>query len=245
MAPARSRRFLLALGPFATPRLVRHLLSFGLRLHRPRLRSLAGAAFLVPALFAAPAFAHGGGVASPPIEVPPPPPGDGATAVGVLRDVEAKAQDPRSKKAVADAITRAKKALERAHGARASGDVPHARVLDGLALEWAETARDLLRAAETEQSAAAVAEKAKEASTQAERARALLEETQARRGRAEAELERATAEEKEAREAAAKAEEARIAGGKGKDKPAKRDDAKAPKKAGGGAAVVPKKGKGK
>ncbi|MDI3286236.1 hypothetical protein [Polyangium sp. 15x6] len=225
---------------------MRHLLPSGHRLDRPRPRSLAGVAFLLPALLLpAPANAHGGGVASPPIEVPPPPPGDGATALQILKDVEAKAQDPRSKKAVADAVTRSKKALERAHGARASGDAPHARLLDGLALEWAETARDLLRAAEAEQAAAAVADKAKEASTQAERARALLEETQARRGRAEAELERATAEEKEAREAAGKAEDARIAAGKGKDKPAKKDDAKAPKKAGGGAAAVPKKGKGK
>ncbi|MDI1450718.1 hypothetical protein [Polyangium sp. 6x1] len=223
---------------------MRHLHSYGRRLLRPRPRSLAGAAFLLPALLAAPAFAHGGAVAGPPIEVPAPPPGDGATALGILKDVEAKAQDPRSKKAVADAITRAKKSLERAHGARASGDAAHARILDGVALEWAETARDLLRAAEAEQAGAAVAEKAKEAGSQAERARALLEETQARRGRAEAELERATAEEKEAREAAAKAEEARVAAGKGKDKPAKKDDAKAPKKA-GGAAAVPKKGKGK
>lgn len=206
---------------------MRHLLSF--------------AALLLPALLAAPAFAHGAGVPGPPIEVPPPPPGDGATALGILRDVDTKAQDPRSKKAVADAVTRAKKALERAHGARASGDVAHARMLDGLALEWAENARDLLRAAEAEKAATSVAEKAKEASTQAERARALLEETQARRGRAEAELERALAEEKEARESAAKAEEARIAAGKSKDKPA--NDTKAPKKGPAGAAAGPKKGK--
>ncbi len=239
------RGALLALGPFATSRLVRHLVPFGRRLDRPRPWSLVGPALLLPALFAAPAFAHGGGVSGPPIEVPQPPPGDGATALGILREVDAKAQDPRSKKAVADATTRAKKALERAHGARTSGDVTHARILDGLALEWAETARDLLRAAAAEQSAAGVADKAKEASTQAERARALLEETQARRGRAEAELERALAEEREAREAAAKAEEGRIAAGKGKDKPAKKDDGKAPKKATSGAASGPAKGKAK
>jgi hypothetical protein len=210
------RGALLALGPFATSRLVRQ--------NVPRTRRGLGrsrSTLLLVSLLslgAAPAFAHGGHGGGPPIEVPPPPPGDGKTAFDILHDVDEKAQDLRSKKLVADSVMRAKKALERAHGARASGDAAHARMLDGLALEWAENARDLLRAAAAEQAAAAAADKAREASVQAERARALLEETQARRGRAEAELERALAEEREARTSAAKAEEARIAAGKPKDK---------------------------
>jgi hypothetical protein len=147
-----------------------------------------------------------------------------------VKDVEASALDARAKKVVAEDIEQAKKALERAHGARASGDVAHARLLDGLALEWAESARDLLRASAAEQAANASADKAREASVRAERARALLEETQARRGRAEAELERALAVEKEAREKAAAAEEARIAAGKPKGKPVSgKDKPTAPK----------------
>ena len=50
----------------------------------------------------------------------------------------------------AEPVKSAKRALERAHGARAAGDEPHARMLDGLALEWAEAARDLDRAAAAE-----------------------------------------------------------------------------------------------
>lgn len=166
--------------------------------------------FVLTTFFALPAFAHGGGAGGPPIEVPPPPPGDGATAHGIVKDVEANASDPRTKKLVASSLEHAKASLERAHGARASGDVVHARMLDGLALEWAQMARDLLRAAAAEQAATSAADKAREVSVRAERARALLEETQARRGRAEAELEKALAEEREARDQAAKAEEARL-----------------------------------
>lgn len=199
---------MLALAPFATSRFVRCNVPLG-------------ASALALSLFvASPVFAHGGGaLGGPPLALPPPPPGDGQTALGILKDVEAKAVDVRSKKVVADASANARKALERAHGARSSGDTSHAKQLDGLALEWAETARDLLRAADAEQAATAVADKAREATLQVERARALLEETQARRGRAEAEQERALAEEQAAKAAAAKAEEERIASGKVKDKP--------------------------
>jgi colicin import membrane protein len=223
---------LLALAPFATSRLVRSKDPSG---GRPR--GLAPALASVPALLAvallvSPARAHSGGGAKPPIEVPQPPPGDGATAFTLLRDIDAKAKAPRVQKLVADPVRRAKKALERAHGARASGDTAHAKMLDGVALEWAETARDLIRAADAEQAATQVAAAAKEAAGKAERARALLEETQARRGRAEAELERLEAQARTSSEAAAKAEEARIAEGKNKKK-------------GGDAAGKPAKGAGK
>jgi hypothetical protein len=87
-------------------------------------------------------------------------------------------------------LDEAKKALVRAEGARKSGDVPHAELLEGLAREWAETARDVARAAAIEADAGALESSASEASLRAEKARALLEEAIARRGRTEAELEK-------------------------------------------------------
>lgn len=178
---------------------------------------------------AAPALAHGGGASGPVLEVPRPPSGDGATAHDLLKAIDAKATDPKAKKLIASSVEHAKEALERAHGARAAGDISHAAMLEGLALEWAQNAQDLVKAATAEQVAEASADKAREAAVRAERARALLEETQARRGRAEAELEKALAAEREARAQAAQAEEARLAAGKtapakaapksGKDKP--------------------------
>ena len=211
-------------------------------------------AFVLSTFVASPAFARNGGAGGPAVDIPRPPAGDGATAYDLVKDVEAKATDAKAKKVVESSIDHAKESLERAHGARAAGDAAHARMLDGLALEYAESARDLLRAASAEQAAASAADKAREASVRAERARALLEETQARRGRADAELEKALTDEREARDRAAKAEEARLAAGKaaattpaaskpapkgGKDKPA-------PKKASGPSkpASLPKK-KGK
>jgi hypothetical protein len=87
-------------------------------------------------------------------------------------------------------IDEAKHALERAAGARRSGDTHHAEILEGLGREWAETARDLSRAVSVEADAGALETAATEAGVSAERARALLEEAIARRGRAEAELEK-------------------------------------------------------
>lgn len=224
------------------------------------MRRIVPYAFVLSTLVAAPAFAHNGGASGPVLEVPRPPAGDGATAFDLVKDVEAKATDPKAQKVVASSLEHAKESLERAHGARAAGDAKHANMLEGLALEWAESARDLLRAASAEQAAASAADKAREAAVRAERARALLEETQARRGRADAELEKALTEEREARERAAQAEEARLAAGKttgaksspksgpksGKDKPAPAKD-KGPTKAAGTrkipASTTKKKGK--
>jgi colicin import membrane protein len=90
-------------------------------------------------------------------------------------------------------LDEAKKALQRADGARKSGDVPHAELLEGLAREWAETARDLARAAAIEADAGALESSASQASLRAEKARALLEEAISRRGRAEVELEKLSA----------------------------------------------------
>lgn len=192
-----------------------------------RLLPLAAALILAPAA----AHAHGGG-SQMPAEVPKAPPGDGATAQGILRDLEAKAaKDADTAKVVAEPIKSAKRALERAHGARTAGDEAHARMLDGLALEWAEAARELDRAAAAERVATATSQKANDVRTQAERARALLEETQARRGRAAAELQKAEADAKEAARGAADAEANRLdaakkRGGKGPPPPAPKGGAK-------------------
>jgi hypothetical protein len=169
---------------------------------------------------------------------PPAPPGDGATAEKLLQEIEARAaRDEGTAKVVSAAVENAKKSLERAHGARAAGDAAHAHMLDGLALEWTETARDLERAAAAEQSALVAAKAAADATTQADRARSLLEETQARRQRAQAELEKAEIEAKEAAKAAAAAEQTRIDTAKkgGKAAPIKGNPKKAP------AAATPKK----
>lgn len=91
-------------------------------------------------------------------------------------------------------IDEAKRALERAAGARRTGDVHHAELLEGLGREWAETARDLVRAVAVESDAGALDMAAAEAGVASERARALLEEAIARRGRAEAELEKLSAD---------------------------------------------------
>jgi colicin import membrane protein len=169
---------------------------------------------------------------------PPAPPGEGATAEKLLQEIEARAaRDAGTAKVVSAAVENAKTALERAHGARTANDPVHGHMLDGLALEWAQTARDLERAAAAEQSALVAAKAAADATTQADRARSLLEETQARRQRAEAELAKAEADAKEAAKAAATAEQDRIEAAKkgGKAAPPKGISKKTP------AAAEPKK----
>jgi hypothetical protein len=90
----------------------------------------------------------------------------------------------------AEPVLAAKRALERANGARLTGDARQGELLEGLAREWAETARDLVRAAKAESEAAELETRAAQAGLRAERQRALLEEAIARRGRAEAELDK-------------------------------------------------------
>jgi colicin import membrane protein len=184
------------------------------------------------------ARAHGGGGELKALPRPPAPPGDGASAELILKEIEARAaRDPKTAAVVKAPVETANKALERAHGARTAGDVAHARLLDGLALEWAEAARDLERAAAAEEVAQSSAKNARDVATQVERARTLLEETQARRGRAAAELTKAEADAKDAARLAAEAEQQRIEASKkgpGEKKGAKGAD---PKKSGD-----PKKG---
>jgi hypothetical protein len=90
------------------------------------------------------------------------------------------------------ALGHAKDALERAARLRSAGDEAHAKTADGLAREWAETARDLFRAVDAERQAAEIRRKAVDAQAQLERSRALVEEAIARAGRLRSELEAAT-----------------------------------------------------
>jgi hypothetical protein len=170
---------------------------------------LAAAALALPAL---PASAHEGGGLIP-VPRPPAPPGDGATAEQLIKAIEARAaSDPKTGAVVAAPIAAAKKSIERGHGALAASDPDHARMLFRLALSWAETARDLERAAAAEQVAATTAKSANDVATKVERARAMLEETQARRGRAAAELAKLEGEAKESLQRAADAEQRRLDG---------------------------------
>jgi len=111
--------------------------------------------------------------------------GDHAAAEALVLQVE---HDTAHAAATADARASARDALERATRMRAAGDETHARAADGLALEWAQTARDVARAAEAEARAAELRHKALEAQAQLERARAQVEEGIAHVGRLQAQL---------------------------------------------------------
>lgn len=92
----------------------------------------------------------------------------------------------------AEPIARAEDALKRAEDARAAGDAGHAALLNELGLEWANTARDVVRSAELEAKAAAVEKQARDVETKAVRALAIVEEAVARKGRAQDELKQQT-----------------------------------------------------
>ncbi len=85
-------------------------------------------------------------------------------------------------------MARAKDALRRSDEARGGGDTTHAALLDALGLEWAETARDLSRAAAAEKKLAEVQQRIGDTEQKLTRAKALLDDTVARRGRAEQKL---------------------------------------------------------
>jgi hypothetical protein len=91
----------------------------------------------------------------------------------------------------AEAVARASDALEQATRFRAAGDEAHAKAADGLAREWAETARDLALAAAAEAQAQDRKRQAIQAEAQLQRTRALVEDGIARLGRVRAELEAA------------------------------------------------------
>ncbi|HXX67008.1 MAG TPA: hypothetical protein VEK07_07500 [Polyangiaceae bacterium] len=105
--------------------------------------------------------------------------------------IQALEHDTSHRAIVADAVGRAKEALERATRLHALHDEPHAAEADALALEWAAIGRDLMRAVRAEEEAAEVRRKATDAQAQLERSRALVEEAIARVGRLEIEIARA------------------------------------------------------
>ncbi|HEY4103402.1 MAG TPA: hypothetical protein VGM44_05905, partial [Polyangiaceae bacterium] len=95
---------------------------------------------------------------------------------------------PTTRALVAEPLSKAKAAQERAKNARASGDLHHATELDVLALTWAEVASDLVRTAAAEKKLAEVQKQVGELEQKAARSQALIEQTIARRGRAEQNL---------------------------------------------------------
>jgi hypothetical protein len=115
---------------------------------------------------------------------------DHASATAIVAQLEHDG-DASHAAVTAEAVGNAKNALERAVRMRAAGDEPHAKAADGLALEWAETGRDLAKAADAETKADELRKKAVDAQAQLERTRALVEEGIARVGRLKAELEEA------------------------------------------------------
>ena len=118
---------------------------------------------------------------------------DRAAAEAVLREVEASPK----KDVAAEMTTRSRGALDRAAKLRAAGDEAHARLADGLAKTWAETARDVVRAVDVEEKAQTSRRAATDAGVLADRERALLEEGIAQSGRVRAQLEAVERESKE------------------------------------------------
>ncbi len=172
------------------------------------------------------------------------------TAAGVLASSAARAQpadehaaaaalvqqlsaDTAHQAVTADALLEARTALERATRLRVAGDEAHAKAADGLALEWAETARDVVRAADAEAAAAELRHKALDAQAQLERSRSMVEEAIATIGRLQAELDQVgahprqdhTAVEVHDGEPAPKSHAGKKGGGKGGGKAAPKKDA--------------------
>jgi hypothetical protein len=108
-----------------------------------------------------------------------------ATADALVRQLD---QDAAHHAVTAETLDKARNALERAVRLRAAGDETHAKAADGLALEWAQTARDLVKAADAEAAAAGLRHKALDSQEQLERSRGLVEEAIASIGRLRAEL---------------------------------------------------------
>ena len=111
---------------------------------------------------------------------------DGGTARGIVLELGA---DTAHATLVAEPLARAREALERATRLRESGDEVRAKAADGLALEWAETAKDLTHAADAERMAADRRRDALAKQAQVERARALVEADLAHVGRLRKEIE--------------------------------------------------------
>ena len=110
--------------------------------------------------------------------------------------VDTLSHDAAHAQVIGELLARARRQLERANGLRATYYETRARAADGAALEWAETARDVVRAVDAEAKAAEVRGKALEAQAQVTRTRALVDENTARVGRLRAELQNAEKEAK-------------------------------------------------
>jgi len=111
---------------------------------------------------------------------------DRSAAEAAIRNLTAV---PAHAKLASEPLDRAQKALRRGADARVAGDHAHGARLEGVGREWAETGRDLVRAAEAERQAQELYSKAAALETKVVRGRALLEETMARRERAREKLE--------------------------------------------------------
>jgi len=113
--------------------------------------------------------------------------------VAAERTMQAVSATPANAQLAAESLANADAVLKRAGDARTAGDHEHAALLEAVALEWAQTGRDLVRAAQAEAEADELAKQAAEVEERLARARALLEQTVARRGRAKARLKAITA----------------------------------------------------
>lgn len=120
-------------------------------------------------------------------------PGDDRAAAEALVAPLDKVDKAEPAPVTAEAVARTREALEQATRFRAAGDEAHAKAADGLAREWAETARDLALAAAAEKQAEDRKRQAIQAQAQLERTRALVEDGIARLGRIRAELDAAPA----------------------------------------------------
>jgi hypothetical protein len=150
-------------------------------MHSRGTRSLAGAlAALVLAVSAIALASAGGG-------------DEGAESQAIVDVVSG---DQAHKAVTAETLQRARDALERGKRMRAAGDEAHARLAEGLALEWAVMAKDLVAAADAEKKAGDARRDALDAGAALERERAMLEESITRAGRLRAELEAAEQEAK-------------------------------------------------
>ncbi len=115
-------------------------------------------------------------------------PGDRAAAQAVLVELS---RDVDHRAVVAASIERVQDALERGVRMRAAGDEAHASEADALARQWAETGRELLRAATAEARANELRKRALDTQTQVAKTREIVEEIIARTGRLRAQIEAA------------------------------------------------------
>jgi hypothetical protein len=105
----------------------------------------------------------------------------GETARGIIAELQA---DASARELTGPALSRAQGALSRVSGAPPT----RAPLLEATALEWAEVARDLMRASAAERTSDKLDQDASAIQTELMRLRAAVEQTMARVGRARQEL---------------------------------------------------------